>query len=346
MAVQKQRKGYRKYASNLDMYRKVPLDLLEGTQRGSVISVVALCIMLTLFLMETISFFSSGYIQTDVTLDLNKEPKVRVNFNITMMDLKCDYVVIDVVSQLGTEQNVTSNVQKYSLDARGVKDAYKGRNKDQHDIILHDVLVSESIEELHANGEDAVTLNAETLNYAKDENTYLFVDFYASWCSHCRDLAPTWEVLAEAMSDAAMEQVDNKLEENHVKYGHKHPDDYSDEEYKEALAVALPVLVAKVDCVIHKDLCFAQQIWGYPTLRLFIDGVPRADYRGDRTVLEMIHWLSMVEESHKIAIGQDQFNLKAADQSESIYLSIYLFCLLVVYCYLWCVFCLFALCTL
>ena len=233
-----------------------------------------------------------------------------------MMDLRCEYVVIDVVSPLGTEQNVTSNVQKYSLDARGVRDRFKGRNKDQHDIILSDSLVTSTIEQLHANGEDAITLDPQTLEYAKEDNTYLFVDFYASWCSHCRDLAPTWEVLAEAMTESAMEHVEEKLMKNHEEHGHPHPDDLSEEEYEEALKVELPVLVAKIDCVTHKQLCFEQGIWAYPTLRLFVDGEAKADYRGDRTVLEMIHWLALVEESHKQFLGADAYKLKIADQSK------------------------------
>lgn len=309
------RRPFRRFASNLDMYRKVPIDLLEGTKRGSIISLVAMMVMVILFFCETFSFLASNNVRTDVTLDLNKEKKVRVNFNITMMDLKCDYVVIDVVSQLGTEQNVTSNVMKYSLDAKGVRDRYKGRNKEQHDIIMSDSLVTETLEELHENGEDAVSLDADTLKFALEENTYLFVDFYASWCSHCRDLAPTWEVLAEAMTDTAISKVEAKWKEDHQN-GHKHPDDYTDEEYEEAMAVELPVFVAKIDCVVHKQLCFDQQIWAYPTLRLFIEGEPKADYRGDRTVLEMIHWLSMVEQAHKQYLGEDKFHLIVADQSK------------------------------
>lgn len=274
--------------------------------------------MFLLFTLESISYFGSGNLQTDVTLDLNPDKKVRINFNITMMDLKCDYVVIDVVSPMGTEQNVTSHVQKFSLDAKGVKDRFKGRNKEQHDIILSDSLVTNTLEELHENGEDAISLDPETLEFAREDNTYLFVDFYASWCSHCRDLAPTWEVLAEAMTESAMEHVEETLIKNHEELGHVHPDDMTDEEYEEALKVELPVFVAKIDCVVHQQLCFEQGIWAYPTLRLFVDGIPKADYRGDRTVLEMIHWLELVEQSHKEFLGEDAYKLKIADQSKCI----------------------------
>ena len=43
--------------------------------------------------------------------------------------------------------------------------------------MLKDDGVEQSIEELHVNGEDAISLNAMTLDFAKNENEYLFVDF-------------------------------------------------------------------------------------------------------------------------------------------------------------------------
>lgn len=301
---------YRRVASGLDMYRKVPIDLLEGTKRGSIVSYIAIATMTILFLLETSAFYKSSHLETNVALDTNSEPKLRVNFNITMMDLKCDYVVVDVVSALGTAQNVTSHVNKFHLDAEGVRARYAGRNKMQSDVVLSDSLVVDSLEELHENGEDAVSLDPTTLGYARDEYEYLFVDFYASWCSHCRDLAPTWEVLAEAMTEAAAVKIEADFE-----HRRGDQDSYSEEEYAEALQVELPVLVSKIDCVIHRELCLQQQIWGYPTLRLFVDGDVHGDYRGDRTVLEMVHWLAVQEEEHKSHLGEEHHNVKLADEA-------------------------------
>jgi thiol-disulfide isomerase/thioredoxin len=284
------------------------MDLLEGTKRGSIISYIAIITMALLFIFETAAFMSTSVLQSDISLDRNQDPKLRVNINITMMDLSCDYATVDIVSPLGTSLNVTSHLSKYSLDAGGVRDRYKGRNQQQNDIILSDSLVVNTLEELHENGEDAVSLDAESLKEARKTATYLFVDFYASWCSHCKDLAPTWEVLAETMTEAAMELVDEEYQHLDGEY------DYSKEEYEDALKVKLPVMVAKVDCVEHKQLCFEQQIWAYPTLRLFVNGNPAADYRGDRTVLEMVHWLAHVEEVHKTQIGEENFNVLLADE--------------------------------
>ena len=118
---------------------------------------------------------------TDLALDANDEKRVRLNFNITMMDLKCEFTSVDVVSVLGTEQNITNHVSKWHVDAEGVRQRYQGRNKLQNDIALYDEKVQLNIEELHEDGEDAVSLDHDTLKYARREQEYVFVDFYASW---------------------------------------------------------------------------------------------------------------------------------------------------------------------
>ena len=76
---------------------------------------------------------------------------------------------------------------------------------DVEDILLHDSAVTKSIEDLHENGEEVLHLDSKTFSYALKENNLVFVDFFASWCSHCRALAPTWEVLAKIMYDASDE---------------------------------------------------------------------------------------------------------------------------------------------
>ena len=100
----------RPWTAHVDMYRKIPTDLMEGSRRGSILSQLSLLVMVILFFMETKAFFFSGKLVTDLAMDVSGEDKrIRLNFNITMMDLKCDWAVIDVVSVLGTDQNVTAH---------------------------------------------------------------------------------------------------------------------------------------------------------------------------------------------------------------------------------------------
>ena len=50
---------HRPWAAHVDLYRKVPADLMEGTRRGSVLSYCSLVLMGILFLLETKAFFST-----------------------------------------------------------------------------------------------------------------------------------------------------------------------------------------------------------------------------------------------------------------------------------------------
>ena len=292
------------------IFRKVPIDLMEGTKRGSYLSLIALFTMVTLFLYETTEFWTSKLIK-DLMLDQKNhtgDSKIRLNFNITMLDLKCDYAVIDVVSALGTDQNVTAHVTKWDMDGNGIRKSYKGRNRNQKDIDHFDETVTETIDELHEDGEDAISLNGETLEWAKENYDFLFVDFFASWCSHCRALAPTWEKLAELMTDHHYDQRDddNVEQPDFAKTAQEHKDAENNDHHQQ-------VQIAKVDCVKHPDVCNAYDIRAYPTLRLFVDGAPwkelfaenkdsrmlntdSSDYHGHRTVLEMVEWLHFVEQ--------------------------------------------------
>lgn len=103
-------------------------------------------------------------------------------------------------------------------------------------------------------------------------------------------MAPTWETLAEVMDAASHEIAQENSEGRHH--------EWSEEEYQHAKKVAQPVMIAKIDCVSHQELCRAQNIRAYPTLRLFINGEFKEDYRMHRTVMEMADWLDAKESDH------------------------------------------------
>ena len=85
-------------------------------------------------------------------------------------------------------------------------------------------------------------------------------------CIWCQRLEPTWEAMAEEV-------------------------DASDD---------LEVDVAKVDCVANRNLCGAQRIQAFPTLRFFKDGKQYGlDYRQDRTVQALTAFLKQKVELEK-----------------------------------------------
>ncbi|KAG8378414.1 hypothetical protein BUALT_Bualt08G0134900 [Buddleja alternifolia] len=75
---------------------------------------------------------------------------------------------------------------------------------------------------------------------------YVFVDFYAPWCGHCKKLAPELDKAAPILA-----------------------------------GLKPPIVVAKVDADKYRKLASKHEIDGYPTLKIFMHGVP-TEYYGPR----------------------------------------------------------------
>lgn len=178
----------------LDFYRKIPKDLTETTTHGSVLSICAALFMLILFVAELWAFLTSQYV-TNVIIDPNTDSQLRINFNITVMDIPCEFAMIDVVDVLGTRNNnVTKNINKWQVDEQGIRRIFDGRNPEQPDL-EHDV--HHDLAQLQANGVHAVPVDESSFDRWLVDHKYTFVNFYAPWCIWCQRLEPVWEAFAE-----------------------------------------------------------------------------------------------------------------------------------------------------
>ena len=233
---------------DFDLYRQIPRDLTEATKHGSVMSLCACTFMLVLFIAELWAFLTMT-LTSNVIIDPVADSRLRINFNITTLDLPCEYAVIDVVDVLGTRNsNVTKSISKWQIDSAGKRRMYEGRNTQQRDLV-HDTHHG-SIEELHENGVHATPMDGANFDSWVADHKYTFVNFYAPWCIWCQRLEPVWEAFAESVERDQF-----------------------------------PVSVISVDCVANRDLCMSQKIQAFPSLRMFVEGQPKSpDYRDDRTV--------------------------------------------------------------
>lgn len=109
------------------------------------------------------------------------------------------------------------------------------------------------------------------------------------------------------MDAAAEQEVIKNIEE----YGH----DFTPEQFAHAKKAEKPVMIGKVDCVLHGELCKQQTIRAYPTLRFFVDGEHVLDYRGHRTVVEMADWLVQQESRHKADLDHNPKSVEKAAEA-------------------------------
>ncbi|XP_077215870.1 putative protein disulfide-isomerase A6 [Tasmannia lanceolata] len=101
---------------------------------------------------------------------------------------------------------------------------------------------------LSVEADDVVVLTAENFATEVGQSRGALVEFYAPWCGHCKKLAPEYEKLGSSFKKAKS------------------------------------VLIAKVDCDEHKDLCSQNGVTGYPTIKWFPKySLEPKKYEGPRT---------------------------------------------------------------
>ncbi|XP_042526010.1 endoplasmic reticulum-Golgi intermediate compartment protein 1 isoform X2 [Dipodomys spectabilis] len=89
-----------------DIYRKVPKDLTQPTYTGAIISVCCCLFILFLFLSEL-----TGFITTEVVNELyvddpdkNSGGKIDVSLNISLPNLHCELVGLDIQDEMGRHE--------------------------------------------------------------------------------------------------------------------------------------------------------------------------------------------------------------------------------------------------
>jgi protein disulfide-isomerase A1 len=107
-----------------------------------------------------------------------------------------------------------------------------------------------------AEEEDKVlVLDDSTFDEELKKHSSLLVEFYAPWCGHCKSLTPEYAKAAEILRE-----------------------------------LEPPFYLAKVDATTSAELAQRFSIEGFPTIKLFLNGVWK-DYDGGRTSNEIVQWI-------------------------------------------------------
>jgi len=123
-----------------------------------------------------------------------------------------------------------------------------------------------------------------------------FVEFYAPWCGHCKQLAPVWEQLATTF-------------------------------------LRSPVAIAKVDADEHKSLGSRFDVSGFPTLKFFPAGSATGEaYSGGRALPDLVDFVNKktglnvrVKEapSPVVTLTTENFNRIVKDETKNVLVEFY-----------------------
>jgi len=102
----------------LDIYRKVPKDLTQPTLTGAIISICS-CLFMTFLFISELKEYLTVEVQSVLTVDdpVKHSEKIPVFINITLPNLSCNYVGLDIQDDMGRhEVGFRDNTHKEPLN--------------------------------------------------------------------------------------------------------------------------------------------------------------------------------------------------------------------------------------
>mmetsp|Transcript_42482 Transcript_42482/g.109681 ORF Transcript_42482/g.109681 Transcript_42482/m.109681 type:complete len:480 (-) Transcript_42482:69-1508(-) len=254
----------RPWFAGADAFRTVPKDLAEASVTGAVMTVVAGVTCLLLFVCE-FSAFMTTQPSTRIVVDSNQDSRLKINFDVHMLDISCDHATVGVWDAFGTERmNVTRNVQKQRIDHKGSR---RGHPYSDDELVELEYSDKSFTKEEQAELDSDWSSSSDQFHHSDfqsvvDAHDYTFVNFYADWCPHCREFSKVWVKFEERVNSGEDAMVD-------------------------ADGVHANVRVLKINCVDFEETCQEQKVGAFPSVRLYRRGFDKKawiDYRGRREI--------------------------------------------------------------
>ncbi|PSC73593.1 disulfide-isomerase 5-4 [Micractinium conductrix] len=257
---------------SVDFYRKLPTDLTEATLSGATISIATTFLILFLLGAELSSYMATKT-RTDMVVDRSAHGELlRINFNISLPQLSCEFATLDVSDAMGLKRlNLTKTVRKQSINENLGKVGAATEDKKMHDPKYDKDHPGFQYEDVNI----STPLSTDNFDAVASQYDVLIVNFFAPWCPWCQRLGPTWE--------AVTEDIHNRYPESDGR-----------------------IRMAKVDCTAEVDLCRKHYITAFPSIRIFrhgSDDVVRLghheheSYYGDRTKEDLTKMADALAES-------------------------------------------------
>lgn len=271
--------GRRFFRSPIDFFRKIPEELEIKSSSGFFFSIVSLVCLFYLVFSHYTSY-QTPKTRTAITLDPFQEDLLRINFNLSLLNVPCAYTSVDLVDH--TDQkiyNITRHIRHFrirgtrreksqlnapakGIDIQRMQEIYMVHEKD-YGIPLWGGIQRQkkAAVGIHYSNQ----LNQETFDDFLIKYELVLVNFYAPWCPFCQHLNPEWERAAAEL-------------QNHPEYNEK-------------------VAMASVDCTNPNPnhLCYRAGIQAYPSMLIYMQGMTstRFLYNGPRTAGSLLEFLDL-----------------------------------------------------
>jgi len=212
---------------------------------GGFITTVSVIVLLMLTIAE-LRALSQIRQETDLVVDRSEDGAFRINLNVTVLGLSCEFLSVDLRNSLGVNREDVNDetLHKYATDSRGSWMGSATRKLDAGQVHTYDI--PKGARDHYGNQRHAIELNSQTFEKALEDYEVLLVDFHSPRCIHCIRLAPIYEIAAGLVKEKGPGHGDTL--DSHKRLG---------------------VALATVDCIQNLDLCTRRHIQAYPTIHIY-----------------------------------------------------------------------------
>lgn len=251
----------------LDAFRKIQPELTSPTLHGAYLTMLAYTVMAILFLLELRSFITIQ-VTKSVELDSHFSDNIWIDFDVVMHALPCQYTNVVI-------RDIVGHQELEVLDKRITKERVDVRSGTLKGVVLDDPNAQESeLKFIHQHEEhpelesdwDSTSDHFQHNDFEKvvEYHDFTMINFYAEWCIHCRNFAPTW---AEAEKQA-----------DKIVFYDKHKSE-------------VVVKLLRVNCVDFGDICNRVGIRAYPTVRMYKQDKTFSTYQDARNIESILNYV-------------------------------------------------------
>jgi thiol-disulfide isomerase/thioredoxin len=261
----------------------LPADFVQASQVGGVYTIIAYIVMFSCLVCELTSFMGSSH-YTALMLDSRSSDLLQINFDVDFFDVECRNLKVSVFAQSTKEPIglMTRDFWLRSVDSKGrpFGMAFKPDDDDekqaQNEVMEHDNLAKKLQKE---DGKDELDsdwssshdgFKHKSFEHVIEGHDFTLINFFAEWCSHCRQFHPTWDMIAKSI------------------HGEK---DGQPQMFADRDGEMRGVRLIKMNCVDFGNLCHEKGIDAYPTLRLYKADGTFSVYEGKRDEADLIRWI-------------------------------------------------------
>jgi thiol-disulfide isomerase/thioredoxin len=215
---------------------------------------------------------------------------LRIDFDIDMYSIACHNLQVAVIDPLDGLQvkslqrdfklrtvDFVKERQKHILDGRTDKGVHKHVGKTEEEEEAEEA--KKNLEQEDGKAElDADWATSHDgfkhnhFDHVVQYHDFTIINFFAEWCSHCRQFSPTWNDIAKAVNE---------------------------KEYTDADGGKRVVKALKMNCVDFKQECRNQGINAFPSIRVYRSDGRFASYEERRSQKGVLAWIdAAVKKTH------------------------------------------------